>query len=372
MSIDYRKLIEFKPPKKRRYSKIGSESQIISMNPFEDTELARRIIRELQYDDEIPDELEKLFTINPSLVRKAAYGKTSLLGYAVIARNYLASISLMRYGADPTWAPDPKWAPIELIFKNEFIEVDILMAMLEFMDEAFNENTYRILSETLKIDENHARMIHNLLRDKTLETLYSKTQDYLDKYLRTPLMYASIMGNSMLVPYFIGLGYGPNDRDMYGWTPLHYSIYWTIPAIINNLLNMGADVNALTNENQTPLHLAAMKGDHEGTELLLSWGADPNLEDIRGNTPLIEAIISTNHILIEMLLQNGADPNGGPSRKKLPLTVAIEIDRKHNTKYLNTRLLMEYGANPYIKDIDGNSPADLAKEDKKLRRALEL
>lgn len=98
-----------------------------------------------------------------------------------------------------------------------------------------------------------------------------------------------------------------------------------IPLILT-LLQHGIDPNIKDKGQEwTALHFAARDQKSKAVDLLLSHGADPNSIDIFGNTPLCRAIMS-------------------PKKN-------IDVVQK----------LLAAGAKHTIKNIQGNSPYDIAK-----------
>ena len=102
---------------------------------------------------------------------------------------------------------------------------------------------------------------------------------------------------------------------------------------------------------------------------LLDAGADVNFIDAKGDTPLSTAIETDNYEMVKLLLEKKADPNLPGVRFPLlhsAIDVAIEgvkndgIDINDSTKIID--LLLQYGANPEIKDTQGRTAYDFAKD----------
>jgi uncharacterized protein len=153
------------------------------------------------------------------------------------------------------------------------------------------------------------------------------------------------------------------------------------------LLAAGADVNAPMANATTPLLLAIINGHYELANFLLERGANPNLADKDGKAALYTAVemrnLATTDVpgpaadkgealeLIKTLLNRGADPNarltakppfrGGINRSWLSEPGATPFYRAAVSGDITTmRLLLAYGADPYIPTTDNTTPLMVA------------
>ena len=134
-----------------------------------------------------------------------------------------------------------------------------------------------------------------------------------------------------------------NAKNDLGQTPLYHAD----SEVAELLLDHGADVNAKNDFGQTPLHYA----DSEEAELLLDRGADVNAKDDIGQTPL--------HRVVEILyvekqvIQNDDTWTLRYEALENPDQVMVEAA---------VELLLNRGADAHAKDVNGNTPCQLARE----------
>ena len=105
---------------------------------------------------------------------------------------------------------------------------------------------------------------------------------------------------------------------------------------------------------ESPLHIAAYKGNLEIVKILVEKSADINARDEYFlSTPLLDACMKGHHDVVKYLLDKGAIVNVQDKILESPLHKAILYQ---NTNIVN--LLLEYGANKALTNIDGLTPAE--------------
>jgi Ankyrin repeats (3 copies) len=121
-----------------------------------------------------------------------------------------------------------------------------------------------------------------------------------------------------------------------GWTPLYAAVTYNKVGMTSVLLRNGADIDSKFYDGDTYLHTIALKiscDRTEVTQLLLNAGADVNSKNNKGYTPLA------------LVIERSSTSNGKPL----------------NYNYLMgfVKILLQNGANPFIKTDDGRTVKDI-------------
>lgn len=119
------------------------------------------------------------------------------------------------------------------------------------------------------------------------------------------------------------------------------------------------DIDAKDALGNTALHCAAKNGEAAAGGLLVECSADVNLVDAHGNTPRMLAAIHDKRLVASMLLWGGAERDMQNKRGNTALHEAA-ISGAKDVVFL----IVENGGerSVRIKNADGKSPLDLAKE----------
>lgn len=153
------------------------------------------------------------------------------------------------------------------------------------------------------------------------------------------------------------------------------------------LVEAAADANLTMANSSTALLMAILNGNYSVASFLLNHGANPNLADKDGKTALYATVEMRNLAttdtpgpaadkaealeLTKLLLDRGADPNarltgrppfrGGANRSWLSEPGATPFYRAAVSGDVKTmRLLLGYGADPYVATADNTTPLMVA------------
>lgn len=135
------------------------------------------------------------------------------------------------------------------------------------------------------------------------------------------------------------------------------ALYWASDrGIIKNiklLLEYGANVNIKDSYGTTPLHLTSLYGHTEATKLLIDNGAYVNAQDNLGNTPLHEVAIGDRRSNVETiiyLIEHGANKNIRNNNGKTAYDIAKEKNRFDLTSVLNDVIFTTNSSDLLIND----------------------
>lgn len=185
---------------------------------------------------------------------------------------------------------------------------------------------------------------------------------------------------------FFRRGRGDREPDGGEITPLVYAARSGSIDAARVLLEAGADVNQLTRYGWSPLLAATQNSNYQMGQFLIENGADVNIANKGGWTPLYLATDNRNLEggdyptrtpdmdtleYIKRLLDEGADPNARLTESTETRTVFTNqwLDENGATAFLRAsqsgdidllRVLLEYGADPFINTELGVTPLSVA------------
>jgi ankyrin repeat protein len=175
------------------------------------------------------------------------------------------------------------------------------------------------------------------------------------------LVTAALHGNNRLVTALIKLGADPNTQSG-EQTPLTMAIPDGHLDTVKLLIEHGANVNQKGADATAPLLFAA-PSHPDIVRLLLQHGANVNVKDEEGDTALIIAACNANAEMTKILLDYQADPNLKNNKGETALITLALIDYDVSTERLVkcSRLLVQAGADVNVRDANGVSPIEAAK-----------
>ena len=196
-----------------------------------------------------------------------------------------------------------------------------------------------------------------------------------------------------------------NARDSQGYAPIHTASRNRHPDLVAFLAGLGADLNLPDGEGMTPLLHAAMRNHVPTVEMLLKRGADIEKRGPQDSPPLALAIAESKFEVAKVLMEAGADiqATAGPDRLTPLMVASSQVSPGQGAIFLpgSTRpidiarallqaganvdaqskagvtplmiaaarnvapmigLLLQAGADPTLKSAQGQTAADIAKQ----------
>lgn len=179
-----------------------------------------------------------------------------------------------------------------------------------------------------------------------------------EEFGTTPLINACREGHLKVVRLLVERGADVHQRSRgdFAMPPILLAAHH--PEVLTFLLEHGADPNAADESGRVPLHRALWMPCVECIRILLAAGADRDIEWDGAPAILIASYSGDDAASIEavrVLLDAGADVNQPHSWSgTTPLHKAAEDNRPDVVAFL-----LEMGADPAQKDVDGRIPADI-------------
>lgn len=214
------------------------------------------------------------------------------------------------------------------------------------------------------------------------------------------------------VKFLVEKGADVNRPDPQGWTPLQSAARQRKEGMIKTLIDLGADVDRPDDSGMTPLVAAAMRDHVPSIKVLIENGADIEQPGPQGFRPLALAIAENKYESAKALMEAGADVSAASGADGLtPLILiaaqtspaegarflpgsarpsdiakglvergadvnaqakngvtALMIAATHNSAPM-IGLLMDAGADPAIKDQQGQTATDIAEKNGNLEAA---
>lgn len=168
----------------------------------------------------------------------------------------------------------------------------------------------------------------------------------------TPLIRAAENGHMVKFDLLLAAGANPNAVGDKKRTPLHKAVIRGNADMVETLLLHGADLAAKDSEGFTPLLCAAHWGETEIFKRLLAAGADIGEVSARGGDILCHGAVGGDAELARWLIaEKKFKTDFRDNRKLTPLHFACNVGH-----YGYAKVLLEAGADPNAKDVEGLTP----------------
>lgn len=181
-----------------------------------------------------------------------------------------------------------------------------------------------------------------------------------DRDGRTALQCAAGSGSMMIVRMLLEAGAKVQTRSPDGYSVLHAVAVDRNTSIAKLLLAKGADVNAQTTDGVTPL-MATVGSPYSDSEMALIFirsGANVNAVDSRGEAVLCTAAADRSAVVVEELLKRGANANVQSKSIGFPGYTPLHMAALNGLTE-TVDVLLRYGADPTIRNAEGQTPLDI-------------
>jgi ankyrin repeat protein len=188
--------------------------------------------------------------------------------------------------------------------------------------------------------------------------------DWTDAVIKMDTLTLSIpciQGNIAIANELLKAGIPVKTRDSKNLSALEYAISHNQYEIVKLLINHGAKVNTrIGSYGRTPLFIAVNESkDIEMVKILIDAGARINVREDNGFPPAAFAVLHNLTDILRLFINLGIDVNERIGSSNITLLENAILD---NSSIEVIELLLQSGADPYLKDNQNRCAIDMAKE----------
>lgn len=222
----------------------------------------------------------------------------SPLHLALNDQNLVLCQTLLKAGADIYLLNNAGLSPLVMAFQSP----------AAFQESFFQPDVLELRDSSKSTPLFHAVFAGNL---PVLQLLLKKGASLKTQNLSgsTPLHEAVRLGNLDAAGLLLKGGASVTVVDNLGNSPFHNLIFWDSTDLGDLLLAAGAPINLRNKEGRSTLQEAVRRSETKLATYLLKKKADPNSRDNLGRTSLFDAVQNTNQEIVQLLLSQGAAVN---------------------------------------------------------------
>ncbi|KAM4662130.1 ankyrin repeat and SOCS box protein 12-like [Discoglossus pictus] len=247
--------------------------------------------------------------------------------------------------------------------KMSLMDINKIFSMLKPKEEEDIEEARELHLAVVMDNSEH---LHSLLSDDKFKKYINSRSGWGVPV--TPLRLAASKGSVKCLKILLANGAEVDILDVKAQTPLFTAVSAGHFDCVQELLKAGANPGGSIYNNCSPVFTAAREGNFSILRELLEYGAEPNVRlkipDWASNNntctgPLYLSAVYGHLHCFRILLLYGADPDYNCTDKELlqrikqPKSV-LEACLKHGCRTQFLRLLIDFGANVYLPDIQVN------------------
>jgi ankyrin repeat protein len=251
----------------------------------------------------------------------APYGITAL-SMAILHNQIEVSEFLISQGASQH-IPSQDWTMLDVFdyyLHASRIDYDIsasatLKDHVQFSGIHWHWNSFRAYENLNMLRCYEFSRLHNAVLGISREAVQKaavackSTIDEPDLYGRTPLHWATLIGEESIIRTLLYYGADPTKGDMNGASPLHLTIAADSLPCVRILLDGGGNIEQLDRFGSAPIHWASHIGAVSSLGRLLECGADINSRSSIGEPPLYFANRGLQLEVVKCLITCGASTN---------------------------------------------------------------
>ncbi|QKJ66428.1 ankyrin repeat domain-containing protein [Deefgea piscis] len=167
-----------------------------------------------------------------------------------------------------------------------------------------------------------------------------------------------------LLPVFIRAGMPIEQQDEAGWTPIMHACFAGKLDIVVQLIALKANLHAKDRHGYTLLHWAALNGNAELVKLLMGHQLNVQQASDKGITPLMQAAAGGHLAVMQLIIHHSGTL--GINRQSQEGWTALH-KATANQKFNAAIWLVQHGANPHLRNQQGDSACALALKLNQLR-----
>ncbi len=171
------------------------------------------------------------------------------------------------------------------------------------------------------------------------------------------LSIACVAGLLGIIKILKDAGANVNQKSYYDESPLYFATSTGIESVVRFLIENGANIDDTNYNEKTTAFYEACKSDFLGiANILADAGADINKKNAKLVSPLMIAVYTNRERIVKFLLNKGVSIDDVDLHGQSALFIGCKT-----ASFEIIKMLVEAGANIYLKSNTGETPLDIAR-----------